>query len=121
MIGIRYARGLDWYDLDMLKSCFHEDAVLDYGCGSGTYARMFPDIKWDGVEVWEPYVEQYGLNDLYATIDTSDARECTFIGDWDVAIAGDVLEHMTADEAKTLLAKLQRQTQYVIVSIPLGH
>ena len=35
VIGIRYARGLDWYDLDMLKSCFHADAVLDYGYFKG--------------------------------------------------------------------------------------
>ncbi len=35
VIGIRYARGLDWYDLAMLKSCFYEDAVLDYGYFKG--------------------------------------------------------------------------------------
>ena len=35
VIGIRYARGLDWYDLDMLKSCFHADAELDYGYFKG--------------------------------------------------------------------------------------
>ena len=35
VIGIRYARGLDWYDIDMLKSCFHEDAMLDYGYFKG--------------------------------------------------------------------------------------
>lgn len=35
VIGIRYARGLDWYDLEMLKSCFHADAMLDYGYFKG--------------------------------------------------------------------------------------
>jgi len=35
LIGVRYARGLDWYDLDLLKSCFHADATLDYGYFKG--------------------------------------------------------------------------------------
>ena len=35
LIGIRYARGLDWHDLDLLKSCFHADAALDYGYFKG--------------------------------------------------------------------------------------
>ena len=41
------------------------DRMLDIGCGSGTYAKMFPDAHWTGVEVWEPYVEEFKLKDLY--------------------------------------------------------
>lgn len=35
VIGPRYARGMDWHDLEMLKSCFHPDATLDYGYFKG--------------------------------------------------------------------------------------
>ena len=35
VIGSRYARGLDWKDVAMLKSCFHDDAVVDYGFFKG--------------------------------------------------------------------------------------
>ena len=49
--------------------------MLDIGCGSGTYAKMFPDAHWTGVEVWEPYVEEFNLKDLYQQLILSDARE----------------------------------------------
>lgn len=94
---------------------------LDVGCGSGTYAKMFPGVSWSGVEIWEPYVEQFGLRDLYPRLDVADARDWEPDDCWQVAIAGDVLEHMTPDEAKALLAKLRYCSEYVIVSIPLGH
>jgi hypothetical protein len=35
VVGLRYGRGMDWYDLAMLKSCFHADATLDYGYFKG--------------------------------------------------------------------------------------
>ena len=39
--------------------------MLDVGCGSGTYAKMFPSVQKTGVEIWGPYIDQYGLKDLY--------------------------------------------------------
>ena len=95
--------------------------ALDIGCGSGTYAKLFPDAIWDGVEVWEPYVQQYGLEGLYRTLWIEDARDWDIHLHWDAAIAGDVLEHMTKEEAQALLAKLRERCDYVIVSIPIGH
>ena len=97
---------------------------LDVGAGSGTYAKMFPGIRWDGVEIWEPYIEKYGLKDLYETIVVSDIRKWNPVNTtkrWDVAIAGDVLEHMTEDEARDVVANLMAFADYVIISIPLGH
>lgn len=35
VVSTRYARALDWGDMDMLKSCFHPDAVIDYGIFKG--------------------------------------------------------------------------------------
>ena len=35
IVGRRYGRAMDWYDLDLLKSCFHPDATLDYGYFKG--------------------------------------------------------------------------------------
>lgn len=97
---------------------------LDIGCGSGTYAKMFPGIIWSGVEIWEPYIEQYDLTEVYDTVQVSDIRDWSpenTTRRWDVAIAGDVLEHMTADEAKSVMANLRIFADYVIVSIPIGH
>ena len=94
--------------------------MLDVGCGSGTYAKMFPDADWTGVEAWQPYVEKYGLKSLYRNLMIQDAREWIPPDTYDIAFAGDVLEHMEADEAKALFDKLRSCARTVIVSIPIG-
>lgn len=95
--------------------------AIDIGCGCGTYAKLFPDLKMDGVEIWEPYVERYKLYSLYKNLKIEDARKWQPESHWDIAFAGDVLEHMTVDEAKYLLEKLKNCADTVVVSIPLGH
>ena len=97
---------------------------LDIGAGSGTYAKLFPGTLWDGVEIYQPYIEKFGLGDLYGTVMVSDIREWTLENTkkrWDVAIAGDVLEHMTVEEAKGVLATLRQLAKHVVVSIPIGY
>lgn len=95
--------------------------ALDIGCGQGTYAKMFPKLQWTGVEIWEPYVEKYGLKDLYPSLQIADAREWDTDEHFDVCFLGDVLEHMTKEEAKGVVAKAKRWADTVVISIPLGH
>jgi glycosyltransferase involved in cell wall biosynthesis len=97
------------------------DKILDVGCGSGTYAKMFPDSHLTGIEVWRPYVDQYGLSNLYDRLIVEDARTWVFDDQYDLAIAGDVLEHMTPKEAVDLVEKLKKFAKNVIISIPIGH
>lgn len=99
------------------------DRMLDIGVGSGTYAKLFPKTKWTGIEVWEPYIDQFKLNDLYHEIILADARSARYatLGRFDVAVAGDVLEHMTAEEAVAVVEQLKIIADTVIISIPVGH
>ena len=55
--GKRFVR----YIFDKVKS----DRILDVGCGSGTYAKMFLNKHFTGIEIWEPYVEKFGLRGFY--------------------------------------------------------
>ena len=107
-------------EIKRIVSRIKHEAMLDIGCGCGTYAKMFPEADWTGVEIWEPYVEKYGLKSLYRQLYVEDARTWTPTEYYDVAFAGDVLEHMTADEAAELLQKLRLCAEVVIVSIPIG-
>ena len=83
--------------------------IVDIGAGSGTYRKLFPNLgtHWTAVEIWQPYVEKYGLADLYDQVICQDARELDY-SSFDIAFVGDVLEHMTSDEAKELLHKIGR-------------
>jgi tetratricopeptide (TPR) repeat protein len=97
--------------------------VLDVGAGSGTYKDLFPDLgkEWTAVEVWAPYVEKYNLAAKYDNVIVDDIRRLDFSEQYDLCILGDVLEHMTAEEAKDVFAKLKKCCATVIISIPLGH
>jgi len=108
--------------IEAVMARIRPETGLDVGAGCGTYAKMFPGVDWHGVEVWEPYVEDYGLRGLYrGGLTVADAREFSTTSQWDVAVAGDVLEHMPRDDAAELLAKLRTCAPYVIASIPIGH
>jgi SAM-dependent methyltransferase len=96
--------------------------ILDVGAGSGTYVKRYrqPGQHWTGVEIWEPYVGQFRLFELYDKLLVQDARE-PIPGEFDLAFAGDVLEHMEPHEARSLLDTLRQSCETVIVSIPIGH
>lgn len=100
-------------------------SVLDGGCGEGTYhhllAPMLPQAVWTGIEIWEPYVTQFQLQRLYHRLIRSDLRQVDFasLGRVDLAIFGDVLEHMTKAEAQTVIAGAMNIASYVMISIPV--
>lgn len=110
----------------------HEDSIrriLDIGAGSGTYPNLIKnagickDAEWVGVEVWEPYVSQYQLQNKYNKLIIQDVRKLDWndLGKFSVAIAGDVLEHITKDEAIVLVDKILEHVDTLIVSIPIVH
>jgi len=94
--------------------------ALDIGCGSGTYAKMFPDLEWTGIEIWGPYVEKYELRKYYPQFHNIDATEWYPKQEYDVVFLGDVIEHMATQEAKSLLDRLIGYATHFIVSIPIG-
>jgi glycosyltransferase involved in cell wall biosynthesis len=95
--------------------------MLDVGCGCGTYALMFDDAEITGVEIWEPYIEKYKLRTLYDDVILADVHEWEPDAHYDVAIAGDVLEHMATEKAKAVVKKLRACADTVVVSIPIGY
>jgi len=106
-----------------IVSQFRNDEMLDIGVGCGTYAKMFPDAEWTGVEAWEPYVGEYKLRDMYKNLIVADARTIhTWPTDYyDVVFAGDVLEHMPRNDAEELVSRLKRVTDLLVISIPIGY
>lgn len=99
--------------------------VLDIGPGCGTYSDLlrtpFPGVHWTAVEVWGPYVERFGLAAKYDRIVVADARyvDWGLLGSFDLAVAGDVLEHMTKNEALALAGRLLEHCGLVAVSLPV--
>jgi len=103
--------------------------VVDIGPGSGTYIKLIKEdagccahARWVGIEIWAPYIEQFQLQNRYDEIINADVRSI----DWlqlnpTVVIAGDVLEHMTKQDAVVLVDRILSVAQTLIVSIPIRH
>lgn len=102
---------------------------LDIGTGQGTYWRMlnsqYPNAHWTGVEAYKPYIEKYRLTEQYHTMHHADARDL-YGKHVDVSqlqyhtiFCGDVLEHMTKEEAVALVKKLTSCTHLLIIAIPI--
>lgn len=119
------AQTLEWFQANENNI----KTVVDIGPGSGTYIKLIKeeakcctDAVWIGVEIWQPYITEFNLEQRYNKIINQDVRTI----DWselhpDVVIAGDVLEHMTKDDAVALVDRILAVANTLIVSIPIRH
>lgn len=113
--------GKEWSINKILKT--NPETILDIGPGAGTYASLLRGkgtVEFiDGVEIWEPYVDLFGLEELYDEIFIGDFLKfevCTYY-DW--VILGDVIEHFNKEDAYTAYQKARELGKYVLVSTPV--
>lgn len=108
----------------------HVKTVLDLGVGNGTYHRLYTkkspilrEAHWTGIEAWEPYIHEFDLLTRYNKIINADIRTVDFntLGKIDLVFAGDVLEHITKEEAIKVVDDLLKVAKRIIVSIPIVH
>lgn len=109
-------------------------SILDVGIGMGKfgllareyleawhYHRCTQDefrIKIDGVEIYEPYVQQWH-HAIYDTIHIGDIRTLAAeLPLYELVYFGDVLEHMPKEDGRKLLVEMKYKT--AIVSTPAG-
>lgn len=107
------------------------NSFLDVGVGSGTYADLlkplFKNAYWHGVEVWMPYVAEFELTTKYDALVIADAREYLLqlslsnASLFDVVILGDIVEHMSKEDALILWHAARVIGDTVIMSLPIVH
>ncbi len=104
--------------------------ILDLGVGKGTYHKLFTknytkltNSYWIGIEVWSPYIEKYNLLKKYNKIINSDIRKVDYntLNPIDLTFAGDVLEHVSKEEAISVVNSVMNVCPYLIISIPIIH
>jgi hypothetical protein len=93
--------------------------ILDVGPGIGTYALLLRDLgyKMDCVEIWEPYVTEYGLKDKYDNVYVGSILDID-ISEYDYIILGDVLEHIGLEDAQKLISKIHKNKIECLVAVP---
>jgi SAM-dependent methyltransferase len=94
-------------------------SILDIGCGHGFYIKLLGDYfkKFDAVEVWEPYIEEYKLTEMYNNVFNVNILDFEFEY-YDIIIMGDILEHLSREDARNLLNKLKDKCRELIVVVP---
>lgn len=114
-------------ELEFLSRQFPILNVLDIGAGKGLYPTLFGEIvkdaTWTAIEVWKAYIDEFKLHELYDYVIAQDARTVSYskISFQDVVFAGDVLEHMTKEEAVALVDSVVANHKLLIISIPIIH
>jgi len=99
--------------------------VVDVGAGAGIYADLLraeygDGVHLTGIEPWLPYYERFNLLGKYDAMSCRDAR---WVTNWryDIAIFGDVMEHMPKEDALTVWQAAADHAKYGIISIPIIH
>ena len=121
--GILYTnpkQNLDNYVSDYIIKMFDSDkTVLDVGPYDGRWSdKLRGHFKHlDAVEAFEPYIEQYGLKSKYDNIYISDVLNFDF-DYYNLIIIGDVLEHLTIEDAQKLIDKIYNKCDNFIIIVP---
>ena len=75
-VMLRYSRGIDRFDRDMLRSCYHDDAVDDHGSFIG---RVEDFIDWAiGYHRDNNRLHHHGIGNHYCEIDGETAHSETY-------------------------------------------
>ena len=104
---------------DFIYKKYPKDSkILDIGAGCGPYAQLLPDYKnIDAVEIFEPYIIQYNLKSLYKNVFYINILDFDFEY-YDLIIMGDVMEHLTTEDALKLFNKIFNKCNDIIVVVP---
>lgn len=113
-----------WIVNKVISNNLLESSILDVGPGFGTYADVLHQNgfvgKIDAVEVWNPYIQKYSLNTKYKNVFNDDIRNWNDFN-YDLIIYGDVLEHVSKDDAIEIWNKTSKYAKYAVIAIPIIH
>lgn len=99
----------------ILKNTTIESNILDVGPGVGTYADLLNPLGYsiDCLEIYDGYVNAYDLKSKYKNVYIGDIVDFD-VSIYDFVIIGDVLEHLTIENANIVLEKCKN----VLVAVP---
>ena len=122
-MGTSHPESRGW-SVRKIREC-SASTILDVGAGSGTYfdALMkngYTRARIDALEVWQPYIDKFDLKKKYSNVYTSDVRDWNDFS-YDVVIFGDILEHMSKEDAIKVWDRVSKQAGYALIAIPIIH
>lgn len=108
-------------DICALVAKLSPKRILDVGPGAGKWGVLLKDPSRvvDAVEIFFPYVSHFGLTLLYNHIFVGDILQFPLKKrQYDLAILGDVLEHLSVENAQKLLGTFRKNHIPVLITVP---
>ena len=90
--------------------------IVDIGAGWGKYARLLPEFDMDAVEIFPPHKPRF--EGFYTDYILADVVEWEPEREYDLAIMGDVFEHITVDRAQAMLERLWPKLHQWLIIVP---
>lgn len=91
---------------------------LDVGACDGKWFTLLSDCMiMDAVEVWEPNIDKYKLEQKYRIVINCPVQNF-YYEHYDLVLFGDVIEHMTVEDAQKVLVYAKEHSDMVIVAVP---
>lgn len=107
----------------ILKNVPRDGVILDVGPGAGAYHALlsdrYPNIE--AVEVFEPYIDKYRLRERYSAVYVSNIVDFAFRKRFDLMIMGDILEHLTVEDARKVIDNAKQWVDMIIVQVPFEY
>ena len=95
-----------------------DSKILDVGPGKGTYSDLLRQFGYqmDCIEIWEPYVSEFNLQEKYDNVFIGDICDFDF-SEYDFLILGDVLDHLTEVQAVDLIDRIHFKFKTCLVGV----
>lgn len=101
--------------VEWIRKNFNTDSrILDVGACDGKWKKLLPEYRMDAVEIWEPYCKNL--------TEYENVYNYNIVGMmyeyYDLIIFGDVIEHMTVEEAQKVIKYAYPRCKDMIVAVP---
>ena len=106
--------------IEWIKGHFQKgETCLDVGACDGKWSDLLSGyLTIDAIEIFAPNIHKHKLTDKYRTVYCGDIRGFKYGQEYDLIIFGDVLEHMTVEDAQAVLKYALPRCRDLIVDVP---
>lgn len=105
----------------IIKNVPYNGTILDVGAGRGTYSDLLSDNKYliDAVECYAPAASY--IKDKYQNVYNVDICHFEYKREYDLIIFGDILEHLSIEDAQKSLRQAILHSKLVLVAVPFEY